>query len=133
MTLMRLGPPPQRRSRAEPIIPMINVVFLLLIFFLLSASLAPPEAVEVTPPQADANAPADPLTPLLISADGRLGYAGAMGEAVWPAIAAREGAMPLPVRADAALSAAVLARVLGRLAQISDAPIALIVTPRAAP
>ena len=132
MTPMRLSPN-RRPSRAEPIIPMINVVFLLLIFFLLSASLTPPERLEVTPPLADIDAPADPLTPLLISAGGQLAYAGAGGEAVWAAIAAREPGTALPVRADASLSAAVLARVLGRLARISDAPIELIVTPQRAP
>ena len=32
---------PKRRPRGESIIPMINVVFLLLIFFLLTAQIAP--------------------------------------------------------------------------------------------
>lgn len=113
---------------------MINVVFLLLIFFLLSASLTPPEGVEVTPPVANADAPVDPLTPLLIGADGGLGYGAAVGDAVWPLIAARPGQEPLPVRADAALPAARLAQILARLAEGGEAPeIRLIVTPRGAP
>lgn len=33
---------PQRRSRPESVVPMINIVFLLLIFFLMTAQIAPP-------------------------------------------------------------------------------------------
>ncbi|WP_322867174.1 biopolymer transporter ExbD [Aquicoccus sp. G2-2] len=42
-------PRPVRRPRGEAILPMINVVFLLLIFFLMTAELAPPEPVAVAP------------------------------------------------------------------------------------
>lgn len=42
--------PPKRRPRAESIVPMINVVFLLLIFFLMTAQIAPPDPFEVAPP-----------------------------------------------------------------------------------
>lgn len=48
---MRFDPAP-RRAVSENLLPMINVVFLLLIFFLIAAKLAPPEPFELTPPEA---------------------------------------------------------------------------------
>ncbi|NHX27772.1 biopolymer transporter ExbD, partial [Escherichia coli] len=39
-----------RRDRGENIVPMINVVFLLLIFFLMTAQIGPPAPIDVTPP-----------------------------------------------------------------------------------
>ncbi|TRW96008.1 biopolymer transporter ExbD [Paracoccus sp. M683] len=129
MSSFRLTPPP-RRARGEPIIPMINVVFLLLIFFLLSASIAPQELLQVAPPEGSAETPETITAPLLVSADGQLAYAGTEGEAVWPLLALRDTAEDLPVRADAALPAAQLAAIMSRLAATTTAPVALVVQPR---
>lgn len=109
---------------------MINVVFLLLIFFLLSASIAPQEALEVDPPAATTEIPAEITAPLLIAADGGLAYAGAQGEAVWPLLAARDPLDALPVRADARLRAAELTSILSRVAATTAAPVSLIVQTR---
>ena len=46
---MDLGPPP-RRATAEPVVAMINVVFLLLCFFMMTATLVRPSPFEVAPP-----------------------------------------------------------------------------------
>ena len=66
---------PRRRPRGETIIPMINVVFLLLVFFLLTAQIAPPEPFRLTPPDAaDADLPARDRDVLYVSASGELAY-----------------------------------------------------------
>ncbi|WP_415184693.1 ExbD/TolR family protein [Phaeovulum sp.] len=55
-------------------LPMINVVFLLLIFFLISAKMAPPEPFAITPPEARAEAEALGDFTLYLSAEGALGF-----------------------------------------------------------
>lgn len=45
-----MTPPPPIRSEKENVIPLINVVFLLLIFFMIAGQMAQPEALAVTPP-----------------------------------------------------------------------------------
>lgn len=108
--------PPQRNpAQDRAIVPMINVVFLLLIFFLMSATLAPPDPFDITPPTSDgAETDRQPLT-LHVSASGDFAYSGHEGEAIWPALATHEGALPL--RVDTAFSAAELAALLPRLAE----------------
>ncbi len=124
-------PRPRVRTRPEAIVPMINVVFLLLIFFLMTAEIAPPAPFDVTPPQAGAEAGIEAGTVLHLSADGRVAFGGAEGAAAWDALAARaEGAGPLPVRADAALPAAEFAALLRRLAETGAADVELAVRPR---
>ncbi len=63
-------PEPPRRPRAESILPMINVVFLLLIFFLMTSRLAQPDPVEVAPPEAAAGQDAA-AGPVLFCRQGR--------------------------------------------------------------
>lgn len=121
---------PARRNRGEPIIPMINVVFLLLIFFLLSASIAPPEPLPVDPPDADGQPPEQIFAPLLVSASGELAYADAQGDDVWPLLARRDPVADMPVRADAGVAAAQLVAILARLAATTPAPVVLVVEPR---
>lgn len=74
---MTLHRPPRRRDNEAHLIPLINIVFLLLIFFLLTARLHPPEPFSVEPP---ASASANPVEPeeltVLIAADGRLAVEG---------------------------------------------------------
>ncbi len=124
-------PRPRTRSRPETIVPMINVVFLLLIFFLMTAEIAPPAPFDVTPPQAGAETGAEAGAVLHLSADGRVAFGGAEGPAAWEALAARDaGAGPLTVRADAGLPAAELAALLRRLGEIGVGGIELAVRPR---
>ncbi|MCC6303843.1 MAG: biopolymer transporter ExbD [Rhodobacteraceae bacterium] len=125
---MDLAAPPATRTRDDGIVPMINVVFLLLVFFLMVATLAPPEPFAVAPPAA-AGAPngarAGGAT-LHVAADGRLAFEGAEGEAALAAAAAAAG--PLELRADRALAAAALARLLARLAGRGREEVRLVVT-----
>lgn len=115
-----------RRDRPDSVVPMINVAFLLLIFFLMTAVIAPPDPVDVTPPAADGES-ADPREgTLFVLADGVLVLGSLRGEAVF-------GALPegrLRIRADAGLEGAELARLLARLARSGIAEIDLVTVPR---
>lgn len=59
---------PRKREPYEPMIPLINVVFLMLIFFLLTGELSPTDPVEVTPPVGEIDA-SDPFDELIIFVD----------------------------------------------------------------
>ncbi|RAP41558.1 hypothetical protein BYZ73_09855 [Rhodovulum viride] len=124
------GADDRQRRQGESIVPMINVVFLLLIFFLMSARLVPPAPFETAPPQADA---AEPATGdmLHLSAAGDLAFGDLRGEAVFAALAARpEGAAPLVIRADAGVEAVALARIAARLTAEGRGPLRLVTVPR---
>jgi biopolymer transport protein ExbD len=62
---------PRRRPPYETMVPLINVVFLLLIFFLLAGSMGPSETVQVSLPKGtfDDRASHDPAT-LYMDSDG---------------------------------------------------------------
>jgi biopolymer transport protein ExbD len=92
---------------------MINVVFLLLVFLLITAEMAPPLPLQVTPPKADAEAMAPGDAVLHLAADGTLAMGGLRGEA---ALAALPPGGALTLRADAGLPAATLAALMPRLA-----------------
>jgi biopolymer transport protein ExbD len=65
----------QRRpdQTEERILPLINVVFLLLIFFMIAGSLSTTEPLEVAPPVSQSQAPLVPdEVTILMSSDGRL-------------------------------------------------------------
>lgn len=108
---------PRRRRHSEPIVPMINVVFLLLIFFLMSAQIAPPAPFDLTLPESADGDRARPADTLYVDAEGRLAFNDARDEAVPDALAARATPdAPLQIRADAGLEARALARLLPQLA-----------------
>ena len=69
-----------RARREENVIPMINVVFLLLIFFLMTAQIAPPEPFEVEPPAASSQEPAEGPFTLYVSPEGEVGYQDLLGD-----------------------------------------------------
>ena len=106
--------PRSRRSSREPVVPMINVVFLLLIFFLMTAQIVPPAPFDVTLPQATADEDAG-QTALYISAGGEIAFETARGDAAIAQAVTASGDAILRLHADAALPAATLARVLGQL------------------
>ena len=124
-------PPSHRRSAEASLLPMINVVFLLLIFFLIAAKLTPPEAFSVTPPRINGT---DGATPegrftLLLGADGALAHGTLTGDAALPALAAARDdwcavadcalAPPtLTIRADANAPASALAPLMRQLAPL---------------
>lgn len=116
---MRFSSPKPRR-RSEPALPMINVVFLLLIFFLMSAQIMPPSPFEVAPPEADViGTPAEELR-LYVSAQGEIALSGGVSVDAWSDLTAIETPKetPLLIRADASLPASDLAQILTRLSSL---------------
>ena len=108
---------PRREAPPESVIPMINVVFLLLIFFLISATLSPP--VDATPPVSSAKGErADPAA-LVLDKEGAIRFGDLTGEAAIAAAAAafdRSGEAPFALLADAAAPGGALARAMRGLA-----------------
>jgi biopolymer transport protein ExbD len=102
------------------LIPLINVVFLLLIFFMLAGRLAPTEPVAVDPPRSDSpqSARAIPLVLLIdrtgqISLDGELLDETSLAERVAERLA--NDPPHLQIKADATLEALRLVDLLERL------------------
>ena len=122
---MRFVQPPRRRP-AESIVPMINVVFLLLIFFMMAARIAPPQPFEVTPPDANAETLPGQDRLLYLSRDGEVAFETHRDADVWQALAA-SGQGPLTLRADMDMPAPLLANTLGKLAAIGITDVALAV------
>ncbi len=135
---MRLATPPKRQP-SESIIPMINVVFLLLIFFLMTAQIAPPAAFEVEPPEAASEARPEGELTLLVDANGRLGFRDIEGgdEVLQSVSAAIEDCpeacaepAPLQIRADAGLPAAKLAALIAKLPAAGIAEAEIVTAPK---
>lgn len=113
---MRIQTPPKRKS-GESVIPMINVVFLLLVFFLMTAQIAPPEPFEVIPPASEAEGPALGRSILHVSATGEMVFEEAVGQtAVLSALSGFPEEEPLMLRADRGVSAETIAALLPKLA-----------------
>ncbi|SFK11018.1 ExbD/TolR family protein [Celeribacter neptunius] len=70
---------PPRKSPVESVVPMINVVFLLLIFFLMAARIAPPDALDVDLPEAAGLTEVEAELPLYLGRDGTLAFRDAQG------------------------------------------------------
>lgn len=116
---MILPPPKRSRSMDDNILPLINVVFLLLIFFVLAGAITQSAPFDITLPAShksdDRTTPADRV--LSVAADGRLAFNGetiqpsSLGDALadWPA------ELPLQVRADSDLKARRLSVILLQL------------------
>jgi biopolymer transport protein ExbD len=107
---------PPRREPPESVVPMINVVFLLLIFFLMTAQIVPPEPFEVEPPDSVEAEPGAAALVLQVAETGETAFGEARGETALAAVAAEAAGEPVAVRAHAALPADELARVLASLA-----------------
>lgn len=100
-----------RRRPAAPegenVLPLINVVFLLLVFFMVAGALERADLYGVEPPEARIDAEADAVeNVLLMAADGRLALDGVpidrgdLAEAL-----ANRGETPLKLKADAGAEA----------------------------
>ena len=124
--MMDFGHEPATR-RDIGVVPMINIVFLLLVFFLMTASIAPPEPFDTRPPEGEGEHGAAGPERLYLSATGEAAFGAARGPAAIAAAAARDAAEgPLVVQADAALPAVMLAGVLAELAKGGVADIDLV-------
>ncbi len=113
--MIDLASPPRRR--ADPIVPMINVAFLLLIFFLMVAVIAPPDPDAVEPPLV--------ASAELLSAEAHTVTLG--GDGAFLTISPEDLSGQIVVlRAEANLPAALVAGALRELAQAGAADIRLL-------
>ncbi|MEL6284236.1 MAG: biopolymer transporter ExbD [Pseudomonadota bacterium] len=126
---MRLSAP-SRKERPESVVPMINVVFLLLIFFLMSATLAPSDLLDATPPAAAVDTQGAVGASFVIDDQGRFAFGAVRGaEAVQAAAALGES--PLRLRADENAPAARLIEAVRRLQNAGVEDVRLTTRPRA--
>ncbi|NKN32792.1 ExbD/TolR family protein [Marichromatium bheemlicum] len=134
---MRFTRPQPRPSSDDQLIPLINVIFLMLIFFMLAGHIAPSDPIEIEPPRSSEAPEAQPPQPeqrtLLIATDGRLALDG---NALSPPqlqrrLAAWREAVPtgtLRIKADARLSAGQLQETLTLLRELGIEHITLLAT-----
>lgn len=115
--------PPIRRS--DDMLPLINIVFLLLIFFMLAGAISAPEPLRVQPPRSLTERPSEePPSVLVVSADGRLSLGREVFtvEGLTPRIqdwlADAVDAQPLTVKADADIEALALIDLLETLRRL---------------
>ncbi len=99
----------QRRS-SENIVPMINVAFLLLVFFLMTAVIMPPEPADIALPAANGDVEGLAEVRLTLDANGQLWRDGRENAN----LSGLQG-VSVSLSADRNLSTADLARVLVRL------------------
>jgi len=121
---MRLAPRPKREAD-DGIVPLINIVFLLLIFFLIAGTIAPrPEIAVAYPETKESPVSRPPAEAVFVSSGGYISYRGANVETegltamVAADLAARAPGRddtPLPVVVDKALPAKDLSPVLNAL------------------
>lgn len=126
--------PPSRDRSDDHLIPLINVIFLMLIFFMIAGRLSPSDPLSVAPPISAQGCEADNLAPvLLIGEDGRLALDGklidraALGERIgaWLAATTSPGAS-LTLKADASVRAGALREILDQLRSFGVEKVSLI-------
>lgn len=129
---MKLNTPVRKRDEEANLIPLINIVFLLLIFFMLAGSFTQSDYFDVAPPASSAPQVAEaPTLIVLMSADGDL----AIGEdelempALNALISARLAAEPgllVQLKADGGLAAESLLDVMESLKAAGVAKLTLL-------
>lgn len=104
---MRFAPRQRRRSSEDSLLPLINIVFLLLIFFMVAGRLASSDPFEVETPESISEGLPQPEIPnLLLGRDGSLALNGEvvardeLGQRLAPLLDG-EGPAKLRLRADA--------------------------------
>ena len=127
----------RRRARKEDerILPLINVVFLLLIFFMLTGRLAATDPIEVAPPRSAGEGMPDVEEILvLVGADGRLALdsqvmdAATLERAVAERVAASE-ALRVRLKADGAAEAVNVVAVMELLRDAGVERLSLLTVP----
>ncbi|MCB1746532.1 MAG: biopolymer transporter ExbD [Gammaproteobacteria bacterium] len=118
MSASLAAPPRRTRGSDAPLIPLINIVFLLLVFFMVAGQIAPTRDLGVEPPASQSRAPL-PTAPLrlVLRRNGALsldGHAVATANLAMTLGAAPRGA-PVALAADHDVRAGTLAPVLTAL------------------
>ena len=119
---------PNQPRKGESIVPMINVVFLLLIFFLMTAQIAPPEPFEVNSPVANIEAHPESEAVVYVDKAARLHFGGLEGEQAIQALKSSSDRNSIvKLRADADLPAKEMAVLLRRFSSAGLSRVELIV------
>ena len=132
---MRLPTPRPRRQR-EPIGPLVDVVFLLLVFFLLAGILGQPQPIEVDPPESEHADPEDTgRLRILLDAEGRIGLDGKVLDAEGLAEAIRSLSGPdsppaAQVEADGGTASGILLALLEQLRALGLQELQLVTRPK---
>lgn len=123
---MNFSRPPKRPS-AEPILPMINVVFLLLIFFLLASQIVPRAPFPLTPPHIPVGVTPDPNQTLFMASDGQLFLAQSGGQDPLLWLAFHQGTIQsLTLRADGQAAGKDVAALLTKLSAIGIPKVSIV-------
>jgi biopolymer transport protein ExbD len=113
-------------SEKENIVPMINIVFLLLIFFLITSSLVPRPGEIIDRPFGLSNSQAKDPNYLFITSSAEIIYLGQTGEAAWDVIKKNEPAL-LTLEADRNLAAQKFISLLNKLDSMNIKQLEMIV------
>jgi biopolymer transport protein ExbD len=128
---------PRPRNDEERILPLINVVFLLLIFFMLAGRLAVSDPFEIAPPHSATEGPAEAQEMMvLVGADGRIALDGVIvaETALQAALAERlgdDGTAGVRLKADGRAEATRVVAVMERLREAGVKRLKLITMPAA--
>ena len=131
---MKLTKPQPRRDTEDYILPLVNIVFLLLIFFLLAGSFKAPDPLQIEPPQSRSEKRADTEGPLviLLDAEGRLAIGGRqvaaeeLRQRVGNRLGAEEGGGGIKLKADAAVEGRRILEVMDLLREVGAREITLL-------
>ena len=127
----------RRKRSGLGTVPMINLVFLLLIFFLLTAQITPTALLDVTPPEAVSGDRSEQLPTILMDGEGRVAFEDAFGrEAALARLEAEitrlcadrdctADPLALTLRADAASDGQSVARLIGEIAALGPVSLTL--------
>lgn len=128
--------PRSRRTSEDNVLPLINIVFLLLIFFMIAGALSTTTPFDLRPArvQAAPDVPAPASSGIAIAGDGRIAFGGdTIGLDALPARlerwqAEREDDKPLVVRADAQAGSERLLAVIDALREAGVGRVRLLAT-----
>ena len=114
-------------SEKENIVPMINIVFLLLIFFLITSSLVPRPSEIIERPFGLSDSQVEDPNYLFVTSSSEIMYLGQTGELAWDLI--KESDLnTLTIEADRNLAANKFISLLNRLSDTSIPHLEMVVT-----
>ena len=120
--------------RPEPVLPMVNLVFLLLVFFLMAAIIAPRPPVAVREPRAIDPGGIEPVSlRIAVASDGTVHFGEATGAAALAGVAAElagpSGSLAVAIHADGDAPANTVVRLTADLGSLSSGPVWLVAAP----
>ena len=127
---MRIDLKPVRTGPRDNTIALINIVFLMLVFFMLAGTLAPRPDTAVAPVEADAGEALLPRNAVSLHSDGTLQFAGTMLADGSPLPSALAGEPEILLYADRQAPAISLIAAITRLEALSDKPVVLMLERR---